>query len=122
MQGSTPRRPADQTASAPSPDLTLLVTTEQQLEQLLSQARVDAQAITDSARADVAATSAALDKELSEARARFQSDVEAERARRGADVLAEGRRQAAELDAIPDVRIAALAEVVLARLVRGVAG
>jgi vacuolar-type H+-ATPase subunit H len=122
MKGSTAHKGAESPVASPSAELGRLVTTEQELEQLVSQARRDAQAIVDAALAEIRTTGDALDRELSDARSRFQADVEAERARRAQEVLAEGSRQAALLDATPATRIAELGQVVLARLLSGAQG
>jgi vacuolar-type H+-ATPase subunit H len=122
MKGSTARKGAEMPGASPSAELARLVSTEQELEQLVSQARRDAQAIIDAALVEIRSTGEALDRELSDARSRFQADVEAERAHRAREVLAEGRRQAALLDATPATRIAELAQVVLARLLSGAQG
>jgi vacuolar-type H+-ATPase subunit H len=107
-------------ATTPSADLTLLVSTELELDHRLNQARERAQTTIESAYTDAGARSQKEEQALVEARERLQAEVEAERDKRTAEVLAEGERQAVRFDTVPEAQVARLAEVVVNRLLHGV--
>ncbi len=107
---------------APSADLAQLVTTEQELEQKLVQAREQARLAIEAAYTAAGVRSKEQAEQLSGARQRFETEVEEERHRAAAQVLVEGEQEVARFDAIPDSQVGVLADVVVARLLGGRGG
>ena len=106
-------------AASPGADIALVMSTELELEKQLTRAREEAGTLVEAAYTDAGARSTAQERELSAARELWQAEVEAERVRRASEVLLEGRRAATRFDEVPESRVAELAQLVVARLLRG---
>jgi vacuolar-type H+-ATPase subunit H len=106
-------------AASPGADIALVMSTELELEKELTTAREEARILVEAAYTDAGARSSAQERELAAARELWQAEVEAERDRRATEVLLEGKRAAARFDEVAEGRVAELADIVVARLLRG---
>jgi F0F1-type ATP synthase membrane subunit b/b' len=102
--------------SAPAGDLAQLVAAEQQIEQRLARARMEAAALIEAATREAEHLAETWQKESEATQLRTVASLEREQGAREAQVLAEGRARAAWYDERPDSVVAKLAGVVLDRL------
>jgi vacuolar-type H+-ATPase subunit H len=105
-------------AAPPSADLAEVIRTEAELDERLVRAREEARRLVESAYTAAGRRHSAQERELAASRESFQAEVERERDRRVAEVRALGAEEAAQFDAVPGATIAALADRVIALLLR----
>lgn len=113
------RNEAQQEGSPAAGDLTLLVTTEQELEQRLRSARDQARQIIEAAETEAQALREAFQVEVDERRARLRAEAETESRARVAEVAVEETGLVARFEELPQARLDQLAEILVTRLLAG---
>lgn len=100
----------------PADDLSRLVDTERHLAERLAAARGEAQQIVEAARSAAEDAERTLERELVNSLAALRGQAEEERDRQIATLAGAAQAQVESLDGLPLKRLAALAELVLDRL------
>lgn len=103
-------------------DLAQLVSVEQELEQRLVQARLEAKELVEAATRESERLTLAYEVEAAAARGRLQTRVEQERLEKAGEIRTGGHGRAARYDALPDSKVAELAAFVLDCVLRGSEG